>query len=75
VEKDVPLTAQELELQETERAEKAAAKAQKADEDVSDEGGLTLWSKQMQLAKRLSCMLSSSRILVTAYHREAPLDD
>jgi heat shock protein beta len=37
VEKDVPLTAQELELQETERAEKAAAKAQKADEDVSDE--------------------------------------
>lgn len=39
VEKEVPLTAQELELQETERAEKAAAKAEKADEDVSDEGG------------------------------------
>jgi HSP90 family molecular chaperone len=63
VEKDVPLTAQELELQETERAEKAAAKAQKADEDVSDEGGLTLWRKQMQLAKRLSCWAA-----VVSYH-------
>jgi hypothetical protein len=39
VEKDVPLTAEELETQETERAEKAAAKAKKDDEDVSDEGG------------------------------------
>ena len=67
----MPLTAQELELQETERAEKAAAKAQKADEDVSDEGGLTLWSKQVQFVLHAE----QQWYPITAYHREASLND
>lgn len=37
----MPLTAVELETQEAERAEKAAAKEQKDDEDVSDDGALS----------------------------------